>query len=76
MWSRYLLWQRMFPEFIRVPLDIKRDNVRSLQFRPPLLTDLTTGGILDLLHTLQEIQDIQRHTREKIHFSTPHSKLW
>ena len=64
------------PEFIRVPLDIKRDNVRSLQFRPLLLTDLTTGGILDLLHMLQEIQDIQRHTRRpmpliidlKIHF--------
>ena len=64
------------PEFIRVPLDIKRDNVRSLQFRPLLLTDFTTGGILDLLHILQEIQDIQRHTRRpmpliidmKIHF--------
>ena len=49
------------PEFIRVPLDIKRDNVRSLQFRPLLLTDLTTGGILDLLHILQEIQDIHVH---------------
>ena len=64
------------PEFIRVPLDMKRDNVRSLQFRPLLLTDLTTGGILDLLHILQEIQDIQRHSRRpmpliidmKIHF--------
>ena len=43
------------PEFIRVPLDIERDNVRSLQFRPLLLTNLTTGGILDLLHILQEI---------------------
>ena len=68
------------PEFIRVPLDIKRDNVRSLQFRPLLLTDLTTCGILDLLHILQEIQDIQRHTRRpmpliidmKIHFYLLH----
>ena len=53
----------MEPEWIRVPLDIHRQGMRSLQWMPYFLTERTIGSQLDLVHILLEVGDLQEHSK-------------
>lgn len=47
------------PDWIRVPLDIHRVGIRSLQWTPYLLTELSVssqGDLLSILHDLRALQ--------------------
>lgn len=48
---------------VRVPLDLVRHNMRSLQWRPFSLTEQTVSGTVDLLDLLRSARDIQVRTR-------------
>jgi hypothetical protein len=54
------------PSLIRVPLDIHRDGIRSLQWTPYLLTELTVSSQADLLSILHDLDEMQRHTRRPL----------
>ena len=46
-------------DWVRVPLDVHRQNMRSLQWRPLFLSEWTTSGQLDLLNVICEIKEVQ-----------------
>ena len=51
---------------IRVPLDIHRVGMQSLQWYPYLLTELSVGNQADLLSILHDLHELQRHTRRPV----------
>ena len=51
------------PEWIRVPLDVQRSEMRSLQWLPYVLTEETVSSQLELLGILDGLQPLQNHTR-------------
>lgn len=51
---------------IRVPLDIHREGMRSLQWSPYLLTENSVSNQADLLQILHDLRDLQRHTRRPL----------
>ena len=50
-------------QYIRVPLDVHRDNIRSLQWYPLTLSDLVLSSHEDLLHIMEQCLAMQVHTR-------------
>eukprot|EP00667_Euglena_gracilis_P015597 EG_transcript_16241 len=50
---------------IRVPLDVARTNMRSLQWRPLSLTEQVVSANLDLLLVLQTARSLQHLTRRQ-----------
>ena len=50
-------------KYVRVPLDVHRDNIRSLQWYPVTLADLVSSSNADLLHIMEQCLAIQVHTR-------------
>ena len=57
--------RRVPPEaqYVRVPLDVHRDSIRSLQWYPLTLADLISSSNEDLLHIMEQCLAIQVHTR-------------
>ena len=51
---------------IRVPLDVRRNAVRSLRWRPLSLTEQTVSANLDLLGILESVRDLQRRTTRQL----------
>ena len=51
---------------IRVPLDIHRDNCRSLQWRSYDLNQLQVGSNEQLVHLLAEVLELQQHTAHQL----------
>ena len=54
------------PTWIRVPLDFHRTGMRSLQWLSLFLSELSTGGQVELLSLLREIRSVQLHTRRAL----------
>ena len=54
------------PEWIRVPLDVQRKGMHSLQWLPYQLTEETVGGSLDLLAIMKSLDSLQRHTKRAV----------
>ena len=52
--------------WIRVPLDIHREGMRSLQWTPYLLTEFSVGNQFDLLSILHDLEGLQRHTKRNL----------
>jgi hypothetical protein len=50
------------PTWIRVPLDLQRTDMRSLQWRPLTLCELNVSATVDLLELLDSVREVQRHT--------------
>ena len=50
-------------EWIRVPLDVHRSGMRSLQWTPYVLTEYTVSLQADLLHILGDLESLQKHTK-------------
>ena len=50
------------PSWIRVPLDLQRTDMRSLQWRPLTLSEQNVSATLDLLELLETVRDVQRHS--------------
>ena len=50
-------------QYVRVPLDVHRDSIRSLQWYPLTLADLVSSSNEDLLHIMEQCLAIQVHTR-------------
>ncbi len=50
------------PEMIRVPLDIQRTGLRSLQWLPYLLTELTVSSQQDLLAIVADLETLRVRT--------------
>lgn len=50
------------PEWIRVPLDVQRTGMKSLQWRPYMLTEETVGCQLDLLQILKCVETLHAQT--------------
>lgn len=53
-------------EWIRVPLDVQRTNMRSLQWLPYLLTEETVGTQVDLLSILDGLKTVHDQTRRAV----------
>lgn len=53
----------MQPEWIRVPLDVQRTGMRSLQWLPYLLTEMTVSSQPELLAILADLEPLRRQTR-------------
>ena len=51
------------PEWIRVPLDIQRTGMRSLQWLPYLLTPLTVSSQIDLVQILDNLEPLRTRSR-------------
>ena len=51
-------------QYVRVPLDVQRDTIRSLQWYPVTLADLVSSSNEDLLRIIQQCLAIQVHTRQ------------
>ena len=51
-------------QYVRVPLDVHRDSIRSLQWYPLTLADLVSSSNEDLLHIMEQCLAIQVHTRD------------
>ena len=49
-------------EWIRVPLDLPRRNVRSLPWQPFVLSQLKVSANEDLVGLMHELRQFQRHT--------------
>ena len=66
------------PRNIRVPLDVRRTDIRSLGWRPLSLTTENVSANIDLLGILQSVLEVQRRTGrhlpllvdENIHYRT------
>ena len=54
------------PEWIRVPLDVQRKGMHSLQWLPYQLTEETVGSSLDLLTIMQSLESLQRHSKRAV----------
>ena len=50
-------------DWIRVPLDVHRTGMRSLQWTPYLLTEYTVSSQCDLLQILDDLDSLQQHTK-------------
>ena len=50
-------------QYVRVPLDVHWDSIRSLQWYPMTLADLVSSSNEDLLHIMEQCLAIQVHTR-------------
>ena len=50
-------------QYVRDPLDVHRDNIRSLQRYPPTLADLVSSSNEDLLHIMEQCLATQVPTR-------------
>ena len=50
-------------QYVRVPLDVHRDSIRSLQWYPLTLADLVSSSNQDLLHIMEQCLAIQVLTR-------------
>ena len=50
-------------QYVRVPLDVHRESIRSLQWYPLMLADLVSSSNEDLLHIMEQCLAIQAHTR-------------
>ena len=48
-------------QYVRVPLDVHRDNIRSLQWYPLTLADLVSSSNEDLRHIMEQCLAIQVH---------------
>ena len=48
--------------WIRVPLDLQRENMRSLQWRPLTLAEQNVSATVDLLDLLHSAREVQRHS--------------
>lgn len=59
---KIVLAEDLRPEWIRVPLDIQRTNMRSLQWLPYLLTELTVSAQHDLLAIVAELEPLRVRT--------------
>ncbi len=53
-------------EFIRVPLDVHRSGIRSLQWSPCFLTEQSVSSQTDLLNIILELEGLQRQTRRAL----------
>ena len=62
----FLLENDLQRDWIRVPLDVQRTGMRSLQWMPYLLTEETVSNQLDLLAILKGLQDVQRQTQRAV----------
>jgi hypothetical protein len=51
------------PEDIRVPLDVQRTEMRSLQWLPYMMTEETVSSQHDLLSILFDLKDLRLQTR-------------
>ena len=58
-----MLEQDLRPEWVRVPLDIQRSDMRSLQWLPYALTEQTVSSQRDLLAILADLEALRIHTR-------------
>ena len=54
------------PEWIRVPLDVQRTGMRSLQWLPYQLTEETVSSQIDLLNILESIRTLHNQTRRVV----------
>lgn len=54
------------PQWIRVPLDIHREGMRSLQWTPYLLTEYSVSNQTDLMSILHDLQELQGHTKRTL----------
>lgn len=54
------------PEWIRVPLDVHREGMRSLQWLPYILTEESVSSQLDLLSILESIRSLHNQTRRVV----------
>ena len=54
------------PAWIRVPLDIQRMGMRSVQWLPYVLTEESVSSQLDLLNILQGLKAVQDQTRRVV----------
>ena len=50
-------------EWVRVPLDVQRTQMRSLQWLPYVLTEESVGSQVQLLGILDSLQLLQNHTQ-------------
>ena len=50
-------------QYVRVPLDVHRDSIHSLQWYPLTLPDLVSSSNEDSLHIMEQCLAIQVHTR-------------
>ena len=53
-------------DFIRVPLDVHRTGMRSLQWTPYMLTEQTVSSQTDLLRIIIDLESMQRHTKRAL----------
>jgi hypothetical protein len=53
-------------EFIRVPLDVHRQGMRSLQWTPYLLTEESVSSQKDLLSIILDLDVLQKQTRRAL----------
>lgn len=60
---KIILQEDLQPQWIRVPLDVQRTGMRSLQWQPYLLTEQTVSSQPDLLAILKELGPLQVQTR-------------
>jgi hypothetical protein len=51
------------PAWLRVPLDVHRTGMRSLQWLPYQLTEYTVSSQADLLQILHDLHELQSHTQ-------------
>jgi hypothetical protein len=56
----------LHPECIRVPLDVHRTGMRSLQWSPYFLTEQSVSSQTDLLNIILELEGLQRQTRRAL----------
>ena len=52
--------------FIRVPLDVHRSGMRSLQWTPYMLTEETVSSQSDLLRIVLDLEVMQKHTKRAL----------
>ena len=57
---------QLTPNMIRVPLDIQRHGMRSLQWRPYVITPETVSSQRDLLSIVHGLRELHRHTRRVV----------
>ena len=60
---KIVLAEDLQPQWIRVPLDVQRSAMRSLQWTPYLLTEQTVSSQSDLLDILKDLEPLRVHSR-------------
>ena len=64
--STFISSEDLQPQSIRVPLDVHRRGMRSLQWWPYMITEQSVGCQGDLLMILNDLQRVHNHTRRVV----------